>query len=221
MSIDPKILERIKKLMNLGANNPEEKEAASALKKAAQLAEEYGLSISDIDPSTGKVSQVEYSIVKTMSTSHSCWSLPLASMVSKCFDCQVIKVQDTLHFLGTPTDIKMCLWFYKMIRIKTIMQAKKKYRLVGDQKQYGMGVYMAISKRMREMYIIPREAERSQNTRDLVVVKNAEVDKKVNELFPRLRKQKCNSPVITNLAAFEKGVEAGRTMGLHTGEINA
>jgi hypothetical protein len=220
MSIDPKILERIKKLMRLGANNPEEKEAASAMRKAAELAEEFGLSISDIDTTTGKVSSVERAIVKTMSKSHNCWSLPLAFVVSQCFECRVIQVSDTLHFIGTPTDVEMTLWFYKMIRIKTVMQAKKQYRLISDQKQYGMGVLTEISKRLRSMYIEPREAARSQNTRDLVVVKTEEVDKKVHEFFPRLRSKKVSTPVITNSQAFHKGREAGRTMGLHTGEIS-
>lgn len=220
MTIDPKVLERIKKLMALGANNPEEKEAAAAMQKAAKLAEEYGLSVSDIDTTTGKVSSVERVIVKTMSKSHSCWSLPLASVVSKCFECQVIQVQDTLHFVGTPTDVEMSLWFYKMIRIKTVMQAKKQYHLVSDQKQYGMGVYVEISKRLRKMFVEPREEARSQNTRDLVVVKTGEVKDKVNELFPVIRKKKVSAPFITNGHAFHKGKEAGRTMGLHTGEIS-
>ncbi len=221
MSIDPKILERIKKLMNLGANNPEEKEAASALKKAAQLAEEFGLSISDIDSSTGKVSNVERAIVAMMSKSHNSWSLPLASFVAKCFDSQVImsSYNQTLHFIGTPTDVEMTLWFYKMIRIKTVMQAKKQYKKISDQKEYGLGVFVAVAKRMEEMYLKPREEARSQNTRDLVVVKKDEVDKKVKELFPRLQTKKVSQPSIRNGAAYANGQKDGEKMSLHTGEI--
>ena len=88
--IDPKILARIQKLLSLGANNDQEHEANAAMKKAAQLAEEHGLALSDVDTETGEVSNIKQNSVNLVHSRHSCWAMSLAVVVAECFDCKPI-----------------------------------------------------------------------------------------------------------------------------------
>lgn len=224
MSIDPKILKRIQKLLCLGANNDQVHEANNAMKKAAQLAEEYGLALSDVNQETGEVGNITKGEVNLAASKHSCWANGLASVVSSCFNCKPVITrrrngQNIMTFIGTPTDLEMTMWYYKMIRLKTVRGASAKYRLVEDQKMYGRGVLVSMSKRLKEMFTEEQEKIRTPETTALVLVKTDAVEKAMGEMYPRLKASKSTYKMGTNITAYKEGMDDGANMALHRGNI--
>jgi len=228
MAIDPKIVDRIRKLLSLGGNNDQANEAEAALKKAAILAEKHGLALSDINPETGEVSTVEKNSVPGLHQRHACWSKPLAAVIARCFDCQSIisksrgwdrKWVETIVFLGTPTDLEMTIWYYKLIRLKTIRGADAKYTYVKDQKMYGMGILDTMRVRLKEMFVKEQAKVRSSETTALVLVKKDAVNAEVKRQFPHIRSVSTPAPVNGDLKAYAEGRKDGGNMTLHRGSI--
>jgi hypothetical protein len=219
--IDPKIMKRIQKLMSLGANNDQVHEANNAMKKAAQLAEEHGLALSDVNQETGEVSSVKKGSVDKVHSRHSCWVNSLAVVVGECFDCKPIMSGRSMIFVGTPTDLEMTIWYYKLIRLKTIRGASTKYDLVADQKMYGRGVLATMQTRLTEMFVKEQEKIRTPTTTALVLVKNEAVQEEVERLYPKLRKSKASYKMNGSAGAYRQGMNDGATMTLHRGTITA
>lgn len=224
MTIDPKILIRIQKLLSLGSNNDQTHEAEAAMKKAAELAEEHGLALSDVNQETGEVKNINRDSVSLTHQRHNCWSLPLAEIVGNCFDCRTIIVKNPftdnkMVFIGTSTDLEMAVWYYKLIRLKTIRGASSEYTLVADQKMYGRGVIKTMRTRLEEMFKKVQEEIRTETTTALILVKNDAVDKEVKKQFPHLRSNTASYKMSGNMSAYKKGIKDGETMGLNRGNI--
>jgi len=224
MTIDPAILERIQKLMSLGANNDQVHEADAAMRKAAQLAEEHGLALSDIDMKTGKVLSMGQGFVQLVHARHNCWTNSLAVVIGECFDCKPI-IQGNFNrnghmiFIGTPTDIDLAMWYYKLIRLKTIRGASEKFELVKDQKMYGLGVLSIMRTRLKDIFKKEQEKIRTPTTTALVVVKIEEVKEEVARLFPKLGKANSSFKMNGSHEAFHSGKKDGAAMTLHRGNI--
>lgn len=226
--IDSKIMKRIQKLMSLGANNDQVHEANNAMKKAAQLAEEHGLALSDVNQETGEVSSVKKGSVDMVHSRHSCWVNSLAVVVGECFDCHPIMSKGSIHgkygsmtFVGTPTDLEMTIWYYKLIRLKTIRGASTKYNLVADQKMYGRGVLATMQTRLKEMFTKEQEKIRTPTTTALVLVKNEAIEKEIARLYPKLGKSRAKYIMNGSTQAYKQGITDGASMTLHRGTIKA
>jgi len=87
--IDADVKRKIQKLLALGGNNDSVQEANNALKKAALLAEEYGLALSDIDKDTGKVKQVDRTNI-ILQNQNQKWVIILAAKIARCFESELI-----------------------------------------------------------------------------------------------------------------------------------
>ena len=224
MSIDPKILKRIQKLMSLGSNNDQAHEAEAALKKAAALAEEYGLALSDVDTETGEVSNVKRNSVNLVNSKHNSWALGLAVVVAECFDCKPIRNAWGRHdgemiFIGTPTDLEMTIWYYKLIRLKTIRGASSKFDLVKDQKMYGRGVLATMQSRLKNIFKKEQEKIRTPETTALVIVKKDAVDAEVKKQFPKLKTKRSSFRASGSVEAYRQGMKDGANMTLHRGSV--
>ncbi len=221
MPIDERIVEKIRKLLSLGANNPESNEAEAALRKAAKMAEEYGLSLADVDKESGETKIEKITLATVQMKRYGVWMNPLAAFISNLFDCKCVITNkgENYTFVGTPTDIQLTSWYFKLIRLKTIRQGKAKFNLVKDQKIYGVGVYNTISKRLEEMFKRTREEVRTSDTKALVIVKNDAIAKRFKELFPRTTAQKNNAKLNGSWEAYEAGRKDGERMGIHAGEV--
>lgn len=224
--IDPKIMKRIQKLLSLGANNDQVHEANNAMKKAAQLAEEHGLALSDVDID-GNVTNIKEDAVDLVHNRYNAWAYPLASVVASCFDCEPIISKSRygnlgrMKFIGTPTDLEMTIWYYKLIRLKTIRGASTKFDLVADQKMYGRGVLAIMQTRLTEMFKKEQEKIRTPETTALVLVKNEAVQEEMDRLYPKLKKHKTSYKMSGSVEAYREGMSDGQKMGLHRGTINA
>lgn len=231
MTIDPKIKRRIQKLLALGGNNENPNEANNALKKAAALAEEYGLALSDIDEVTGKVKSVDRHNITIQNQSQK-WVIVLAIAVSKAFECEVIthttiskatnfKRGQLLVFLGTPTDLELALWYFKFIKIRVMRQMSKKYAKSVDKNTYALGSVTALRVRLHDMFIQPRIDARSKHVKDLVVVKDQAIQDEMKAQFGQLKSKLINTGRMSSRGVYEEGQKDGRNMSLHRGHITA
>lgn len=219
-TIDPKIIDKIQKLLALGSNNDQSAEADAALRKAAQIAEENGLSLSDVSPK-GEVSNIGRQGATLSDISKTPWVSKLATCVGYTFGTQpVIDYNNSkIMFVGTKSDLEMTLWYFNLIRIKTLMSSKQ-FKKEKERMSYGEGVVLAINSRLSEMFTKVREEIRTETTKALVLVKQEEVDKAVSEYYPYLRKKFIRNRKIDS-SAFRKGIDDGKKMGLIRDQITA
>ena len=218
--IDERIVDKIRKLLALGSNNPESNEAGAALKKAAELAEMYGLSLADVDKTSGETKIERMTLATVNMRRYGMWMSPLAGKIAKIFDCHVVISADggDYTFVGTPTDMQLAIWYFKLIRLKIIRQGKSKFKTIKEQKTYGWGAVLTVTERLEEMFVKTQENIRTADTKALVVVKNDTVVKKFHEMYPNLRTQKSKI-TLGSREAFEAGQQDGRRMGIHSGEV--
>lgn len=220
MTIDPKIIEKIQKLLALGSNNDQTAEADAALKKAAQIAEENGLSLSDVSPK-GEVSNIGTQGATIGNLKEHPWMSILAGCVGRSFDTVPIidHHKNKIMFIGTKSDLEMSLWYFNLIRIRTLMSSKQ-FSKQKERMSYGTGVVSMINHRLTEMFIKTKEEIRTDMTKALVVVKKEEVGKAVKEMYPALQHKKIRSRTVDG-NAYNKGLEDGSKMSLHRGELRA
>jgi len=219
--ISNEILEKIKKLLALGGNNPNENEARAALLKAAKLAEEHNLAISDIDLTTKKVNVIQDRII--VRKHNRTWTGSLIYIICKCFDCEAVYDEVYLEdgeralacfIVGMKTDVELCTWYVKIIQMRIGRNSEKKFKLQKDQVTFSYGAAVEVKVRLEEMFIKPREQERTQSTRDLVVVKSHEVQAEFKRLYPHTKSAKVQRPNLTNREAYDSGREYGKSMPL-------
>lgn len=221
--MDENIKNRIKKLLALGSENENENEARAAMKKAATLAAEHGMSISDIDIETGEVSNVNDTTLQCSHKRNKGWESILASSIAMCFDLEVVLQSNRYTvpkwvFFGTPSDMEMGLWYFKYIRMYSLRSAKTKFSKIRDQVAYCTGIITTVNVRIRSMFYEEKVKMESEQTKALVVVKKDEVTKKVKERFPRLRRKFTNISVNQkNKRAYSTGQRDGQTMPLNKG----
>lgn len=85
MKDNSKILERIKKLLALAGNNPNEQEAAAAMEKVQAMLAEHNLSMSDV--ATHDKAEDGFTIDSTMETDSRPWRRNLAATIGKMYFC--------------------------------------------------------------------------------------------------------------------------------------
>lgn len=217
-NVDPKVMDKIKKLLALGTS-PNENEAQSALSMAAKLMEKHNIAAADMEVhEDGSVTMnVGENATHRMPKLTRMWSERLIGVLDKCFNCQSVIVThfDQVITIGAPADLEMHIWYLKKLRLQIMKMAEHKYPLVKDQREYALGVTLTVAERLKEIFIETREAERSEETTALVVVKNDEVQKRVDEMFGKIKKSMVKGPELKNREAFLSGRADGKNVRLH------
>lgn len=221
MAVDAKIIEKIQKLMALGMS-PNENEAKSALRKAAELMEMHNLAASDMTVNKdGSVSMdIGEGSVGRVPLKMRVWAEPLAVVLDKCFGTKSILSRDMLITIGGKEDIKMHTEMYKRLRLIMARMASAKYSLVQEQKMYCIGLLRTITERLYSAFIAVQEEVRSANTTALVIVKDKEVAAAVAERFPQCRVAKQARVNWSHREAYDNGREDGKNVRLGIKEMN-
>lgn len=219
--MDQSIIDRIQKLLSLGADNANENEAESALRMAAKLAGKHGIAISDIDIKTQEVNVKDTSLTIS-SKQNGAWEGNLVSLICHCFDCQVVRDVriNKWIFFGMKSDLELGLWYFKYLRMRIIRIGKEKYRLVKERKSYGLGVLQGLSVRLIDNFYTEKQKYESVDTKALIVIKKEEVDNAVRNKFPRTSKPRPKNTTIDR-GAFKSGKEDGENMPLSRNHITA
>lgn len=220
MPIDPKIMSKIQKLLALagegGLTQDNIHEADAAMKMAGKLMAEHGIAIADVSMEHGK-SSVNINDFKMREASFKMrkWARQLAHCLCTIFDCRLILVKDNEQVLiGAKTDLDLVLWYYKFLKIRIARQASHKFRLVEDQKTYGLGCVMSLKMRLTKMFVAPQKEVETTDVRALIVVKNDAVQAAVTKKFPILG-HTARPTHNGSTAAYIQGMQDGHTMSIN------
>ena len=213
--MDKKLLRKIQKLLALGAGDGPE--AESAMKKAGELMAANNIGLEDITDGEIKDDGILEEAIKLNAKNIMVWEVGLSHAICSAFGCKQLKRTDSRGsdrlFIGTKSDLQLATWFYKYLRIKIARESEVKFRLVKDQKTFGYGAVETLKDRLLEMFIA-KETAMNDNTKALVVAKDAAVGRFIRENY-NVRRRKSQPLNISNEAALFAGLEAGRKMSIN------
>jgi hypothetical protein len=139
MATTDKILQKIKKVLELSKNNPSEEEAKSAALKAQRLMAEYHIEMVDLDKLNG---DTDITSVKVAVGNGNKWKSPLAYVVSKNFRCRYYFYgRDTIMFYGHKIDAEIAAETFKFFFAfgnKKANQYYTKIRAMGNKSTKGI-----------------------------------------------------------------------------------
>ena len=105
-----KMVDKVRKLLALAGNNPEEGEAKTALMMANKLIAQYNL---DLSEETGE--KIEYVILSAKHSNNEGYRTLLASVIAPSFRCKVVLVGSIVHFFGRKQDAESCVEVFKYV----------------------------------------------------------------------------------------------------------
>lgn len=158
-NIDPKILERIKKLLNTANGTDFEGEAATALKMAQDYMTKYGVSLNDVE----LAEELGEEIVKEevgeednfRSKNPERWSMYLAMAVAIVFDCKAFQSmhykRSSVTFVGYKSDVKMAKLVFVCLYVVVRAAAVKNIKEAGRPRlSFMLGVAYRLIERAKE-----------------------------------------------------------------------
>lgn len=207
MNKKERILEKVSKLLAAqgdGAVNA--KEIAVANKLMKKLMDKYDISINQIQNiKLKKVGVIEKEINLGFPRD---WPIFLVSVLTEFYDCKALSMGrgSVIKFIGYDIDVLVCMqmfnYLYENISVESGLLSKSE-----NQAHFCMGVVFTLGKRFKEMKIVP------EMSKDLVVLKEDEIDKHIAEEHPFLESRQMKNPGYSG--AMMKGEAYGKTISLN------
>lgn len=219
------LIEKIKKLLSLSENNPNEHEAAAAAEKARELLEAYEIAEHELSE---KPEEVTEAIHNTHKSKIPQWLLRLANTTAKHFNCEIIfhykryERSAFIKFLGTPTDIEIATYTFTYLK-RTIEEMSK--NILPDngastrrfRESYRSGIVQGISNNLfvlRKKHNDTLKPEMQTRSGDLILVKKDAIQNYKRIRYPNL-KTKTNS-YNPEYDAFNRGREHGKGISINS-----
>lgn len=238
---DPKIIEKIQKLLAL-ADSSTPNEASAALVRAQALMEKYNISLSEVE-----VREAEYQSsekIELLTSNIQPWEINLAGIIASNFDCRSLIISGArgfrkpkVQFFGTKTDTEIASYIFCQLRVRIQTMA---YIATGQytesvKKESGYsprwssgrqhpkswrtswitGVVEGIGEQLRRS----KKDLRNQSTDQsfaIVNLKDERLEVEFKNAFPSLSQFEQDRE-IRNFSAFNTGVNTGRNMGIFDG----
>lgn len=209
-----RIIDRIRKLLNLSESGNEHEAAAAAAKAQALLAE-YNLQMADI-PEDGRGCTASTSDVKTRIKLEK-WAFALAHKTARAFSCDYYHSSlGRTTFVGVGADAEVCAWTFSYLYRALMRMASAYMRGRGGRgsyidgqlrESYLTGAVIVIGRRLRE------QAQQTPTTSDALVPVKDEV---VQAAMPDdLRPKRFRERPLVGMAAYE-GAQAAQDLPLST-----
>jgi hypothetical protein len=207
MDSHKRIIDRVRKLLNLSESG-NEYEAAAAAAKAQALLAEYNLQMSDI-PEDGRGGSATTSDVRTRIKLEK-WAFSLANKTAKAFSCDYYHSSlGRTTFVGVGADAEVCAWTFSYL-YRSLMRMAREYMrgrrgrgsAVDGQlrESYLMGAVVVVGRRLRE------QAEQTPVTSDALVLAKDEV---VQAAMPEnVRQKRFRARNIVPGAAYAGAMDA-------------
>jgi len=217
------IIEKIKKLLSLSENNPNEHEAAAAAEKARELLEAHDLSMLDCKE---KLEEVTERHLDTGKKNVPLWISQLAVIVSEHFNCLSIVYKEegeskVIIFIGSATDIAVTEYVYTYL-MKTIVKLSDSQCLPSNinarryKESFKIGVVMGLRKNletMRKAHDNLANATTKAKTGELIVIKKDAVAEYMRNNMGKINRTR---PKITPYsAAFNRGHQEGEKISIN------
>ena len=227
-----KIIDRIKKLLSLSANNPSENEAAAAAAKAQELLAQYNL---DMDELRDVSSEPEYEMDSALDSNPERWIRWIAAAVAELYFCRYYYFSPTKFypryrhvFVGQRHNIDVAKEMTRYI-VKTINRLSRQGMKTverGERSPYQISFREAatsrIDVRIHRMIEEARTGIKSSTGKELVLASLYDREKEATQAWVdanmQLSKPKKKAVAFRtwNAKGYADGVTAGNEVGLHT-----
>lgn len=221
------ILDRIGKLLLLAKDQSDKPEGMSAQEMASKLMAKYRIAESEIDLSSKSIDDVFEDEAGWQGLNDQGgkrqWVCHLASYISDCFDCKhwINPRNNTIHFIGTCSDIETVLYFMDSVyghierearKMMPVADMWKKRNIFGQAAVYEVGI--RLQKMKQDM---KKETETYKGGYDLMIVKSDVVAKKYDEIYKERGFVNVKSSFVqsTNSKVINAGREAGKRAPLN------
>lgn len=217
------IIERIRKLLALAANNTNPHEAELAAQRANELMLKHSIERervnTAVDPLSGYVREIE------TTGKFAAWERTLLVNIALANLCRVVKVgRDDFAVIGHKENVQVSLEMFRWLRTELHRLAKEKYREADESSDFGEmdphqfhtsfkhGANNAINERLKEA---KREVEKfNPSQAHGLVLLNTKADQALVKFYPKTVTTRSSAGRNTRSTAFSAGVEAGRSVTL-------
>jgi hypothetical protein len=225
------VLDKIRKLLALAGNNPNQYEAISAAEMASKLLAEYNLSLTDVELKQIVTKEVIFEELKIAT-----WIQILASIISRVFDCDVYSSRFSVSggkykivFVGNKSDAEVAYYVYDYLyrAIGNLIDKKVKENtssIHGNtiRKDYSLGIISILEKRLIDFYGKEKEKndiktnEYGKTSKELMVIKQDAIAKWLAENVGKINTKKV-SGMSRNKSVYESGMDDGEKISLTHG----
>jgi len=227
--IEDKIIDRIRKILALAGNNPNEHERDTAMKMAQKLLAKHNLSMEEIEFSGQAAEEViedgdlyvPHSYIKTLSVA-----------VGKLYFCNTLRIVSRSHrqrfiFIGRESNVatsrEIFAYVIKAIEAEARTQARRQSDIGFNRyvRSFCNGASVTICDRVRQLL---RETEQQRHPtstgRDLVLAdvyaqRQAEAEKYIAQRYQTKPAANSRMQLGRSITAHENGTAFGRTVNLH------
>lgn len=199
------IIEKIKKVMALAENNPNQNEAIAAALKAQEMMAKFHIKEEDlgIELKEDNIDKLEC----VLSGKAQKWRLQLAITLAKNFRCKIYLTDGNVTFYGYEEDIKICSEVFRSLYSIGVKLSDKEKREA--RKKYGTATGVRNSFCIGFVQGIQSELEKQCTALMIVVPK--EVNDKYDEMFKNKKSRTVSASVSANdFRMYNKGFECGK-----------
>lgn len=201
-----KILEKIKNLLDLANNNPNEHEALAAALKAQELMAKHGIDASaiNVDEAKDEIYHAIYS--DTGKHEMKKWKQSLCGVIARNFRCKVYLQGTAIIFYGYKKDAEIALEVFKFLyntgnklALKHWRNAKKRgENTKGLMNTYLMGFIAGITEALDKQCMA------------LMIVVPQEVEESYEEMSKNWKSKRCTIRVNYDSETYEQGRQDGK-----------
>jgi hypothetical protein len=233
---DDKILDRVRKLLELANNNLNVNEAANAAAAAQELMTRHAIGEAMLAPVADTVDeQIEADLLYAQGKKHATWRGILAVVMAEVNQCKVFVQGGDLRIIGRPSDAATVRYLFSYVIREIERLCKEEAGWRGNPgrvwcNNFKLGAVESVNKRLRESAAQARAAMRREASANdtmgtgsaIVLVNNAlaKLDKRTEDVRAFAQaKFKLRSRGTAHFRNDDSGREAGRRAGAHI-ELN-
>ena len=201
-----KIIDKIKNLLDLANNNPNEHEALAAALKAQELMAKHNVdaSVINVDESKDEIYHAIYS--DTGKHEMKKWKLSLCGVIARNFKCKVYLSGTTIIFYGYKKDAEIALEVFKFLYNTGNKLALKHWR---NAKKNGKNTKGLMNTYLMGFIAGIKEALDKQCTALMIVVPQ-EIEKSFEEMSQDWKHKKCTIRTNRDSKTYEQGRQDGK-----------
>lgn len=229
---DDKILDRVRKLLELAHNNPNVNEAANAAAAAQELMTRHAIGEAMLAPVADTIEeQIEADLLYAQGKKHATWRGILAVAMAEVNQCKVFVTGGDLHIIGRPSDAATVRWLFTYVVREIERLCKEEAGWRGNPgrvwcNNFKIGAVESVNTRLREAAAAARAAMRREagasdtmGTGSAIVLVNnalAKLDKRSADVRAYGQARfKLRARSASSFRSDNGGREAGRRAGAH------
>lgn len=198
------IIEKIKKILALAENNPNENEAVAAALKAQKLMAKFHIEEQELgEEITEKNIDKLECVVNGKSQK---WKLQLASVLANNFRCRIYLINGNVTFYGYEEDIKICSEvFYSLYNIGVKLSDKAKREARKEN-----GTATGVRNTFCYGFVQGIKSELEKQCTALMIVVPKEVNDSYTEMTKGFSQKKTSIRISSNKRIYDKGFQSGK-----------